>query len=100
MKAVVLRVGGDLYALPVERVRRLIPFQRPRPLPSTEPSSLGLVSVRGELVAVWDLATRLGLVPHGTDVIALVEGVAGIGFAVDGVIGVRDLPPLSPLPQG
>jgi chemotaxis signal transduction protein len=92
MQAVVFRLAGAAYALPVEAVREVVPYRRPRGLPKIHPWELGLVSLRGELVRVWDLAARLRLeaaVPSGPLVVAAVE--PPIAFAVDAIVGVREV---------
>jgi chemotaxis signal transduction protein len=92
MQAVVFRLAGAAYALPVEAVREVVPYRRPRALPKVDPWELGLVSLRGELVRVWDLAARLGLdaaPPAGPLVVAMVE--PAVCFPVEAIVGVREV---------
>jgi hypothetical protein len=92
MQVVVFTLAGQGYALPVEAVREVVPYRRPRVLPKVEPWELGLVSLRGELVHVWDLAARLGLdaaAPEGPLVVAAAE--PPVAFAVEEIVGVREL---------
>lgn len=80
------------YAFPVDAVREVVPYRRPRVLPKNAPWELGLISLRGELVRVWDLAARLGLdaaLPEGALVVAAVE--PPLAFAVQEIVGVREL---------
>jgi chemotaxis signal transduction protein len=92
MQAVVFTLADAAYALPVEAVREVVPYRRPRALPKIAPWELGLISLRGELVRVWDLAARLGLdapPPDGALVVAAVE--PPIAFAVQAIVGVREV---------
>lgn len=92
MQAVVFMLADAAYALPVEAVREVVPYRRPRVLPKTAPWELGLISLRGELVRVWDLAARLGLdaaSPDGALVVAAAD--PPLAFAVQEIVGVREL---------
>jgi len=58
---VVCALGGEEYGLPVAQVREIVRYSEPRPVASDVPWMRGVVSLRGRLVPVHDLATRLGL---------------------------------------
>jgi chemotaxis signal transduction protein len=92
VQVLVFHVGGDPYALPVERVREVVPYGAPRRLPASDPWQRGVVAVREELLRVWDLALRLGV--RGTDDTALVvlDGAEPVALAVGAVLGIRDVP--------
>jgi purine-binding chemotaxis protein CheW len=96
MQIVVFRVGLGDYALPVEHVREIVPYRRPRSLPAGAPWELGVISLREQVVPVWQLATRLGLPPAkelGPDtVLVLADGADPVALIVDGVGGIHDLP--------
>lgn len=100
MQVVVFELAGAPYALPVEAVREVLPFQRARSLPASDPWDLGVVSVRGTIVRVWDLAARLGLAPAGEPGgFVVLEADQPVALVVQRVIGVRDAPTeLQPLP--
>lgn len=92
MQAVVFKLAGASYALPVEAVREVVPHRRPRALPKVERWELGLVSLRGELVRVWDLALRLGLEAATADgPLVVVNAGPAVAFAVEEIVGVREL---------
>lgn len=59
---VVCALGAEQYGLPVEQVREIVRYGAPRPVASDVPWMRGVVSLRGRLVPVHDLAARLGLV--------------------------------------
>ncbi|ABC82504.1 CheW protein [Anaeromyxobacter dehalogenans 2CP-C] len=101
-------LGDEEYAVPVERVQEVL---RPPPLtevPRAPAPVLGVVTVRGRVVAVIDPRARLGLpaAPDaGDDAWRLVIVDAGdgpCGFRVDAISSVVRLPAgsLEPCPQG
>lgn len=100
MQLVVFKVAGSSYAFPVESVREVLPYQRPRALPTTEPWDLGVVSVRGSIMRVWDLAARLGLeTDSAAGGFVVVDAAAPVACVVERVIGVRDVTgDVQPLP--
>ena len=58
-----LRMGGDPYALPVERVREIVRLRPVTPMPRVPREILGVISLRGEVVQVLDLRARLRMPP-------------------------------------
>jgi purine-binding chemotaxis protein CheW len=86
-------LGTDEYAVAIERVREVV---RPPPIaevPRAPPHILGVVTVRGEVVAVLDPRRRLGLVPakaaEGEGKIVIVDAGEGpVGLQVDRVASV------------
>jgi purine-binding chemotaxis protein CheW len=59
---VVCALGDEEYGLPVGQVREIVRYTEPRPVASDVPWMRGVISLRGRLVPVHDLAARLGLV--------------------------------------
>lgn len=59
-----LTCAGNKYVVAIEEVALLQNNSRIVPLPSTNPRLLGLCSVRGELLAVFDTAAFLGRGEH------------------------------------
>lgn len=57
----VLWLGDDPYALPVERVREIVRLRPITPMPRVHPAVRGVLSLRGDIVQVIDLRRRLGL---------------------------------------
>lgn len=95
-EVIVCRLGGERYAVET-RVLRAVHWPRDAtPVPSTPSYVLGLVSIRGEIITLLDLAAMLGL-PAGSRVSetatrpALLVGVPGVRAAlvVDDVLGVE-----------
>lgn len=56
-----LRVGGVALAVPLEQLTGLHALPRVVPLPDSPPGLLGVTGLRGQLLAVHDLAACLGL---------------------------------------
>jgi purine-binding chemotaxis protein CheW len=90
---VVFTLGGEHYALAVQQVQEIIRYTAPRSIASQTAWVLGVISLRGRLLPVYDLALRLGLArPEGSPVrdelskIVIVEcGSETAGVVVDGV---------------
>jgi purine-binding chemotaxis protein CheW len=58
---VVFSLGEEEYALPITQVHEIIRYTEPRSVASTDRSVRGVISLRGKILPVYDLATRLGL---------------------------------------
>jgi purine-binding chemotaxis protein CheW len=86
---VVFSLGEEEYALPITQVHEIIRYTEPRSVASTDPSVRGVISLRGKILPVYDLATRLG-VEHAAEVsaakIVIVETASDMaGVIVDDV---------------
>ena len=86
---VVFSLGEEEYALPITQVHEIIRFTEPRSVASSDPSVRGVISLRGKILPVYDLATRLG-VEHASTVaeakIVIVETAEDMaGVVVDDV---------------
>jgi purine-binding chemotaxis protein CheW len=57
----VLQLGDESYAVPVERVREIVRLRPITPVPRVPKAVLGAVALRGEVVQVVDLRVRLAL---------------------------------------
>ena len=85
---VVFALGREEYALPIRQVQEIIRYAEPRPVASAAPWIRGVISLRGKIVPVYDLALRLGLhaEPRSDAKIVIVETDAGTsGVVVDEV---------------
>lgn len=60
----VFRLGKELYATPLLRVREVVEPFEPKPIPNTPKYFSGVVDIRGEVVGVVDLRLRFG---HGVE---------------------------------
>jgi purine-binding chemotaxis protein CheW len=91
-----VRVAGEQYALPVERVLEVSELGTLTPVPGSSPQIIGVCNLRGNVVPVMALASMLGLVAQESDRIVVAElGERRAGLAVDAVIDVGELPDAS-----
>jgi len=93
---VVCSLGEEQYALPIAQVREIVRASEPRSVTSDVPWMRGVISLRGTLIPVYDLAIRLGVGAqagtsvHAKIVIVETEGdsQAPVGVLVDDVVEV------------
>ena len=57
---VVFSLGDEEYALPIADVHEIIRYTEPRSVASSVDWIRGVISLRGKIVPVYDLASRLG----------------------------------------
>ncbi|HYF26687.1 MAG TPA: chemotaxis protein CheW [Baekduia sp.] len=86
-RALVLEVGADRYAVALEQVRVVVDAPLLTRVPDAPRAVLGVVNVRGEVVAVLDTGAALGIHPvGGAPFAAVVETAAGpVGLAASAV---------------
>lgn len=85
---VVFMLGSEEYGLPIQSVQEVIRFQQPRAVASSDPSLLGVINLRGQIVPVHDVRPQLGLPVSdtGEEKIVLVgTDTAMAGIVVDDV---------------
>jgi purine-binding chemotaxis protein CheW len=85
---VVFTVGAEHYALPIHEVHEIIRYTEPRSVASRTDWVRGVISLRGRIVPVYDIAARLGISAKlGDDAkIVIVEaGSETAGVMVDSV---------------
>ena len=93
---VVFHVGNEEYALPIAQIQEVIRFTQPRSVVSEDPWVIGVISLRGKIVPIGDLAGRLGVSATHTDdsKIVIIETPTGtVGMivdAVDEVLSIED----------
>ena len=85
---VVFSLGSEEYGLPITTVQEIIRYTKPRTIPSAPPSVRGVINLRGKIIPVVDLKSRLEL--DGGDAeeskIVIVEaGTVTAGLIVDDV---------------
>jgi purine-binding chemotaxis protein CheW len=85
---VVFNLGEEQYALPIQQVHEIIRYAEPRSVASRTDWVRGVISLRGRIIPVYDLATRIGVPSQLTAEakIVIVEGGSETaGVVVDGV---------------
>ena len=92
-----VEVGGEPYALPIERVREIVRMCPVTKVPRAPALVLGVISLRGKIVQVLDLRRALGaaaLPPTRRSRIVVLHSEAGeiAGWLVDSVSEVLRVP--------
>ena len=85
---VVFTLGAEQYALPIEQVHEIIRYYEPRSVASRIEWVRGVISLRGRIVPVFDLASRLGLTSELSDqtkIVIVEAGAETAGVIVDDV---------------
>jgi purine-binding chemotaxis protein CheW len=85
---VVFTLGTEQYALPIQQVHEIIRYSEPRSVASRADWVRGVISLRGRIVPVYDLAARLGLpseLTEHTKIVIVEAGNETAGVIVDGV---------------
>jgi purine-binding chemotaxis protein CheW len=78
---VVFSLGDEEYALPITQVQEIIRYTEPRAVSSDCAWIRGVISLRGKIVPVCDLSSRLGLHTELADQAKIVIVETGSGTA-------------------
>lgn len=84
-------LGTDRYGMPLLSVKEVLAMPEIKSVPETPPYFLGLMNLRGQIVPVIDMRTKLGLKPIArteSTVIITDCGESVIGVVVDSVDSV------------
>src|ERR1700733_12309511 len=84
---VVFTLGSEQYALPIQQVHEIIRYSEPRSVASRVDWVRGVISLRGRIVPVYDLASRLGMpseLTEQTKIVIVEVGSETAGVIVDG----------------
>jgi purine-binding chemotaxis protein CheW len=85
---VVFSLGTEEYALPIGSVHEIIRYTEPRSVASDAAWIRGVIGLRGKIVPIFDLVSRMGLEPAAAEPrkIVIVESGSGqVGIMVDEV---------------
>jgi purine-binding chemotaxis protein CheW len=85
---VVFTLGAEHYALPIHAVNEIIRYSEPRSVASRSDWVRGVISLRGRIVPVYDVATRLGLTSELSEqskIVIVEAGAETAGLIVDSV---------------
>ncbi len=98
---VVFELGRNPYAVRIENVREVVRSTKITPVPGMPDWLPGVANVRGDVLSVVDLARFLNVGDdsprRGVLVAQSDDGQLVIGLLVNGVVGIRRLPPPQPL---
>lgn len=102
-----VRLGDELYALPIERLREVVRMRPITPMPRVPEPVLGVIALRGEMIQVVDLRRCLDLPAAGPGAGARIVVLRdrddrAAALRVDAVTGVLRVPEsdLRPPPGG
>ena len=96
LEVVEFSLSGERYALPAAGVSEVLPFSNWTPLPCTPAFVVGLVNVRGRILAAIDLRgffelPARGIVDHH-HLLVVCHGPLELGILADLVTGLRRVP--------
>src|SRR4051795_9374042 len=78
---VVFSIGSEEYALPIGAVHEIIRFTEPRSVASEVPWIRGVIGLRGKIIPIYDLASRIGIDVDGAEFGKIVIVAPGTGQA-------------------
>ena len=85
---VVFHLAGEEYALPIGQIKEVIRYTPPRQVASSDPFTIGVISLRGTVLPVGDLAVRLGVFSEQTEdskIVIIETASKSAGVIVDAV---------------
>lgn len=92
---VTFRLDNETYGIDVMQIREVLRGTEISPVPGAPPFVLGIINLRGNVVAIVDTRSRFGLPPHEMDdasrILILESGDYVVGFLVDSVHEVVEL---------
>lgn len=87
-----LDIGGERFALPIEQVGEVLPVPELSPVPMTPAWLAGIADVRGTVIPVLDAGLRLRDTPASRDGRIVLtrpdENGESVGLMVDGIAGL------------
>lgn len=89
-----MNLGHEEFAIPLSVVREVIGVPETTPIPQSPPFFVGIMNLRGQVVSIMDLRTKIGIKPHEygeSAVIILDLNGASLGIVVDRVNSVLAL---------
>jgi purine-binding chemotaxis protein CheW len=85
---VVFSLGSEEYALPIGSVHEIIRFTEPRTVASDADWIRGVIGLRGKIIPIFDLASRMELDTVGSEpgkIVIVESGTGQVGVMVDEV---------------
>ena len=77
---VVFSLGSEEYALPIGAVHEIIRFTEPRTVASDVAWIRGVIGLRGKIIPIFDLASRMGVIEDvPTADVETIQAIAKIG---------------------
>ncbi|MBF0216554.1 MAG: purine-binding chemotaxis protein CheW [Candidatus Omnitrophica bacterium] len=95
MKVLIFAINGRNYGIGLEDVVEIIRMKEPVPVPDAPPYVKGVITLRGSVIPLIDMKTRLGsagaLLPKTARTVIARSGGGKAGLIVDEVNGVADM---------
>jgi purine-binding chemotaxis protein CheW len=85
---VVFSLGSEEYALPIGSVHEIIRYTEPRSVASDAAWIRGVIGLRGKIIPIFDLASRMELENTGSEpgkIVIVESGTGQVGVMVDEV---------------
>ena len=90
-----IRLGKELYGIPVEKIRKIAKPLRITSIPGTAPHVMGLMNLQGEILCVVDVKILLNMgkaIPAENSRVVVIKTVEGpVGIFCDEVMDIYDI---------
>ena len=87
------RVGGNYYGINVAKIKEILTYKKPTPVPNAHPSIEGIYMPRESIISIVDLAKSLGLPPSADETkdmfVVTNFNQLHTGFHVHEVVGIH-----------
>jgi len=86
-EVVVFRLSDHYFAINVDKVREIIRYREPTPMPMSHPAMKGIIEVRGNVIPILDLRAYYGFEGEGKGAHIIISefSMMKVGFLVDEV---------------
>lgn len=92
---VTFKLDDEIYGIDVMQIREVLRSPEISPVPGSPPYVLGIINLRGHVVAIIDTRRRFGLASRDVDdasrILILEAGDHVVGFLVDSVAEVAEI---------
>lgn len=89
----IVRLGGELFGFNAHTVREFVHRRRLTPMPCSPPQIVGNLNLRGEILAVIDIRSLIGLsTPEAGEIVVFMMGEACLGVLAEEILEIVDLP--------
>lgn len=93
IRACLVSLGGEIFAVDVQRVREVVVFEEITRVPLAPPPVIGVANLRGEVIPLVDVRPLLGVVPRRpqrfTKGLVVAVDASLVAVAVDEVIALE-----------